>query len=75
VVGRLARHHLARGDLPAAAVREFEKLRDAVPLPDPVKGSHSTYAIPAFKPFPCGVDYTDGLQESQWLGPILSTSG
>ncbi|WP_410663473.1 hypothetical protein [Amycolatopsis sp. lyj-84] len=74
VVGRLARHHLARGGLPAAVVSEFEKLRDAEPLPDPVKGSHATYFIPAFKPYPYGVDYTDHSQESQWLGPNLGAS-
>ncbi|MFD1044524.1 hypothetical protein ACFQ1S_02420 [Kibdelosporangium lantanae] len=75
LVHKLARHHLTHGNLPARTIPEFEKLTNAERLEDPAKGSHATYAIPAFKPYPYGVDYTDTSQENQWLGPNLSTSG
>ncbi|MCE7002028.1 CHAT domain-containing protein [Kibdelosporangium philippinense] len=72
LVRRIARHHLSVGDLPDIVVPDFTRLLDADRLPDPDKGEYAVYYMPAFKPYPYGVGYTDDVLESTWLGPRLN---
>ncbi|MCX4856814.1 CHAT domain-containing protein [Streptomyces canus] len=73
LVRRLARHHLDHGMLPNAARPLFEALRDPPRLPAPDKGDHATYALPAFKNYPEGVEYLlDQPVEGTWIGPGLT---
>jgi hypothetical protein len=74
LVRKVARHHLTCGNLPDAVIPKFEMLTGVERLRNLAKDSHATYTIPAFKPYPYGVDHTNDPQESQWLGPNLSTS-
>ncbi|MFD7865705.1 CHAT domain-containing protein [Streptomyces sp. NPDC059783] len=73
LVRRLARHHLDHGGLPAAARPRFEALLEPPRLPDPDKGRHASYFLPAFKTYPEGVEYLGGgPAEGTWLGPDLT---
>ncbi|MGW9440572.1 hypothetical protein [Streptomyces sp. NPDC055607] len=48
----------------------FEALRDPPRLPAPDKGDHATYALPAFKSYPEGVEYLlDRPVGGTWTGP------
>lgn len=70
LVRRPAGHHLDHGMLPSSARPLFEALRDPPRLPAPDKGDHATYALPAFKSYPEGVEYLlDRPVGGTWTGP------
>ncbi|HWD80909.1 MAG TPA: hypothetical protein VG497_18580 [Kribbella sp.] len=72
IVHRLARHHLARGTLPASVVPAFQVLLDPPRLADPGKGRHATYWFGAFKHWPTGTEYILGEPEQgTWRGSRL----
>lgn len=74
LVRRLARYHLSNGVLPDTAAARFTAFCEAERLPDPDKGDHSVYYLPAFKPYPYGVEHTSEPLENEWLGPAVRTS-
>ncbi|MFE5730029.1 CHAT domain-containing protein [Streptomyces sp. NPDC056528] len=70
LVRRLAAHHLGHGTLPPSTRPLFEALRDPPRLPTPGRGDHATYALPAFKSYPEGIEYLLGRPVGgTWIGP------